>query len=93
VALYFAAEAATVLQWNRLSDKIGRKPVLLRGLLGIVFSSILFGLSRSFPALVFRYVRLGSGELFTLTLYVQPLFAWSIWWECWYREEHDGGTH
>ena len=54
MALYFAAEAVTVLQWNSLSDKIGRKPVLLRGLLGIVVSSILFGLSHSFPALVFR---------------------------------------
>ncbi|KAH9030871.1 MFS general substrate transporter [Lactarius deliciosus] len=54
VSLYFAAEAVTVLQWSRLSDHVGRKPVLLCGVLGIVISSILFGLSRSFPALVFR---------------------------------------
>ncbi|KAH8993665.1 MFS general substrate transporter [Lactarius deliciosus] len=53
VSLYFAAEAVTVLQWSRLSDHVGRKPVLLCGVLGIVISSILFGLSRSFPALVF----------------------------------------
>ncbi|KAH9169219.1 major facilitator superfamily domain-containing protein [Lactarius sanguifluus] len=53
VSLYFAAEAVTVLQWCRLSDYVGRKPVLLCGILGIVVSSILFGLSRSFPALVF----------------------------------------
>ncbi|KAH8985273.1 MFS general substrate transporter [Lactarius akahatsu] len=52
VSLYFAAEAVTVLQWSRLSDKVGRKPVLLCGLLGTVVSSILFGLSRSFSALV-----------------------------------------
>ncbi|KAI9443937.1 MFS general substrate transporter [Lactarius indigo] len=52
VSLYFAAEAVTVLQWSRLSDKIGRKPVLLCGLLGTVASGILFGLSRSFWALV-----------------------------------------
>ncbi|KAH9026663.1 major facilitator superfamily domain-containing protein, partial [Lactarius hengduanensis] len=52
VSLYFAAEAVTVLQWSRLSDKVGRKPVLLCGLLGTIVSSILFGLSRSFPALV-----------------------------------------
>ncbi|KAF8267749.1 MFS general substrate transporter [Lactarius quietus] len=53
MALYFAAETITVLQWSRLSDKVGRKPVLLCGLLGTIVSSILFGLSRSFPALVF----------------------------------------
>lgn len=53
VSLYFAAEAATILQWSRLSDYIGRKPVLLFGLLGTIISIILFGLSRSFWALVF----------------------------------------
>ncbi|KAI0302896.1 major facilitator superfamily domain-containing protein [Multifurca ochricompacta] len=52
VSLYFAAEAVTILQWSRLSDYIGRKPVLLCGLFGTIISSILFGLSRSFPALV-----------------------------------------
>ncbi|KAI9452891.1 MFS general substrate transporter [Lactarius psammicola] len=52
VSLYFAAEAATVLQWSRLSDYVGRKPVLLCGLLGTIISSVLFGLSRSFSALV-----------------------------------------
>ncbi|KAI9439344.1 MFS general substrate transporter [Lactarius indigo] len=53
VSLYFAAQAVTVLQWSRLSDHVGRKPVLLGGLLGTIVSSVLFGLSRSFPALVF----------------------------------------
>ncbi|KAH8984553.1 MFS general substrate transporter [Lactarius hatsudake] len=53
VSLHFAAQAVSVLQWSRLSDNVGRKPVLLCGLLGTVVSSVLFGLSRSFPALVF----------------------------------------
>jgi MFS family permease len=53
VSLFFAAQAVTVLQWSRLSDKVGRKPVLLGGLLGTIVSSLLFGLSRSFWALVF----------------------------------------
>ncbi|KAI9443966.1 MFS general substrate transporter [Lactarius indigo] len=52
VSLYFAAEAVTVLQWSRLSDYVGRKPVLLFGLLGTIVSSLLFGLSRSFLTLV-----------------------------------------
>ncbi|KAH9005439.1 MFS general substrate transporter [Lactarius hatsudake] len=53
MSLFYAAQAVTVLQWSRLSDKVGRKPVLLCGLFGTVVSSILFGLSRSFSALVF----------------------------------------
>jgi MFS family permease len=61
MSMYFAAQAVTVLQWSRLSDRVGRKPVLLCGLLGTIVSSLLFGLSRSFSALVIRYVRLGSG--------------------------------
>ncbi|KAN0136118.1 MFS general substrate transporter [Lactarius tabidus] len=53
MSVYFAAEAVTVLQWSRLSDRVGRKPVLLCGLLGTIASSLLFGLSCSLPALVF----------------------------------------
>ena len=63
MSLYFAAEAATILQWSRLSDCIGRKPVLLCGLLGTIISIILFGLSRSFWTLVFRYVFFGTDHL------------------------------
>lgn len=66
MSLYYAAQAVTVLQWSRLSDKIGRKPVLLCGLLGTIVSSLLFGLSRSFSALVIRYVLLGL-RIVTLT--------------------------
>ncbi|KAI9443969.1 MFS general substrate transporter [Lactarius indigo] len=53
MSAHFAAEAATVLYWNRLSDHIGRKPVLLLCLIGTIVSVIAFGLSRSFWALVF----------------------------------------
>ena len=69
MSLYFAAEAVTILQWSRLSDHVGRKPVLLCGLLGTFVASILFGLSRSFPALVFRYVS-DPGESLTLTWFI-----------------------
>jgi MFS family permease len=51
ISLYFAAEAVTVLGWNRLSDHIGRKPVFLSGTLGTAISITLFGLSRSFSVL------------------------------------------
>ncbi|KAH9039481.1 MFS general substrate transporter [Lactarius deliciosus] len=52
VSLHFAAEAATSFQWNRLSDHVGRKPVLLSCLVGTSLSILLFGLSHSFWALV-----------------------------------------
>ncbi|KAK2462968.1 hypothetical protein APHAL10511_005020 [Amanita phalloides] len=51
-SLYSIAEAATVLQWGRISDRIGRKPVLLVGLFGAALSMLFFGLSRSFMTLV-----------------------------------------
>jgi len=42
-----------VLFWGSLSDRIGRRPVLLFGLSGVIFSTILFGFSRSFWMLLF----------------------------------------
>ncbi|KIR25451.1 hypothetical protein I307_06034 [Cryptococcus deuterogattii 99/473] len=38
----------TVYHWAQLSDRIGRKPVLLLGLTGVTISGSLFGLSSSF---------------------------------------------
>ncbi|KAF8218231.1 major facilitator superfamily domain-containing protein [Mycena galopus ATCC 62051] len=51
-SLFFVAEAFTVLQWSSMSDRVGRKPVLLMGLFGISLSMISFGLSKSYGALV-----------------------------------------
>jgi len=52
VSLHYAAEGITVFFWNRLSDHIGRKPVLLCCLAGSTVSLVLFGLTRSFLAIV-----------------------------------------
>ncbi|KAH9059723.1 MFS general substrate transporter [Lactarius vividus] len=60
VSLHFAAEAATSFQWNRLSDHVGRKPVLLSCLVGTSLSILLFGLSHSFWALVLSRCLHGS---------------------------------
>ncbi|KAH7884692.1 MFS general substrate transporter [Phlebopus sp. FC_14] len=51
-SLFFLTQAATVLQWSRLSDYIGRKPVILIGLLGLSISNIAFGLSRTLETLI-----------------------------------------
>ncbi|KAI0264194.1 MFS general substrate transporter [Gloeopeniophorella convolvens] len=52
VSVLFAGEAVAVLFWSRLSDRIGRKPVLLVGVAGMIIPVLLFGLSRSFWALL-----------------------------------------
>lgn len=51
-SLFFATEALTVLHWSRLSDYIGRKPILLTGLIGSALSMLCFGLSRTFWTIV-----------------------------------------
>ncbi|KAF8876547.1 major facilitator superfamily domain-containing protein [Infundibulicybe gibba] len=51
-SLFFLTEAITIMQWSRISDRIGRKPVLLTGLVGTSVSVLLFGLSRTFWTLV-----------------------------------------
>ncbi|RPB26691.1 MFS general substrate transporter [Terfezia boudieri ATCC MYA-4762] len=43
------AEFLTGMWWGRISDKVGRKPVLIGGLAGTMVSMILFGFAKSFP--------------------------------------------
>ncbi|KAG8943142.1 hypothetical protein FRC03_002645 [Tulasnella sp. 419] len=47
-SLFAIAQLFTIYQWGRLSDRIGRKPVLLMGLTGVALASTCFGLSNSF---------------------------------------------
>ncbi|KAG1745806.1 MFS general substrate transporter [Suillus paluster] len=51
-SLFFVAQALTVLKWSRVSDRVGRKPVLLVGLSGACISILCFGLSTTFWSLV-----------------------------------------
>ncbi|KAI0734243.1 MFS general substrate transporter [Fomitopsis betulina] len=51
-SLFFATQAMTVLHWSRLSDRVGRKPVIMTGLFGLSLSMYSFGLSRTFWGLV-----------------------------------------
>ncbi|KAK6829850.1 MFS general substrate transporter [Apiospora arundinis] len=57
VSAYAVAEALTAMGWGALSDRVGRKPVVLAGLGGVALSSLLFGLSTNYwVALLARFV-------------------------------------
>lgn len=43
------AEFSSGVVWGKLSDKIGRKPVLLFGLFGTALSMLIFGFAPSLP--------------------------------------------
>ncbi|EPQ26331.1 uncharacterized protein PFL1_05980 [Pseudozyma flocculosa PF-1] len=59
-SLFAFAQCCTILFWGGLSDRVGRKPVLLSGLVGVSCSIILFGLSRTFIAAVFSRALAGA---------------------------------
>ncbi|KAE8217961.1 hypothetical protein CF319_g8067 [Tilletia indica] len=49
---FFFAQFLTSTCWGRLSDRKGRKPVMLTGLIGTSFFILCFGLSRSIPQVI-----------------------------------------
>ncbi|KAL7424049.1 hypothetical protein Q5752_001634 [Cryptotrichosporon argae] len=51
-SVFALVQFLTVFHWARLSDRIGRKPVILMGLGGVFVSGSLFGLSTRFWAMV-----------------------------------------
>ena len=46
------AEFSTGMIWGRISDRLGRKPVLILGLIGTALSMVSFGFARSLPAAI-----------------------------------------
>ncbi|TFY67352.1 hypothetical protein EVJ58_g1671 [Rhodofomes roseus] len=59
-SIFYLTEVVFVIQWSRLSDYIGRKPVLLIGMAGATTSMICFGLSKKFWQLVLSRCILGA---------------------------------
>ncbi|EDR12983.1 major facilitator superfamily multidrug-resistance, DHA1 sub-family [Laccaria bicolor S238N-H82] len=52
---FFLTETLTVFQWGYLSDRLGRRPILLLGPLGLTFAMLGFGLSKTFwPLVIYR---------------------------------------
>lgn len=51
-SIFAFSQLLTIILWGKLSDQIGRKPVLLLGLAGTVLSTIMFGFSQSFNQMI-----------------------------------------
>ena len=78
-----------MLQWSRVSDHIGRKPVLLIGLFGTMLSMLSFGLSRSLSALMVRCVIVTAISRTTHIIYhIQSVFDWTAKWQYWYERPY-----
>ena len=57
VSAYAFGEVLTAVIWGAVSDRVGRKPIVLSGLVGVAISCVMFGLARSYwVALVARLV-------------------------------------
>ncbi|EGF99297.1 uncharacterized protein MELLADRAFT_94767 [Melampsora larici-populina 98AG31] len=51
-SLFAVAQLCTAMFWGRLSDRVGRKPVMLIGLFGMAISVIAFGLQKTYLGLI-----------------------------------------
>ncbi|KAF9468187.1 major facilitator superfamily multidrug-resistance, DHA1 sub-family [Collybia nuda] len=51
-SIFFITEAITVFQWGWLSDRLGRRPVLLLGPIGLSIGMLSFGFTNTFWVLV-----------------------------------------
>ncbi|KAL7410606.1 major facilitator superfamily domain-containing protein [Mrakia frigida] len=47
-SVFAISQVLVMYRWGRLSDRVGRKPIILIGLSGSAFSLLLFGLSRNY---------------------------------------------
>ncbi len=57
ISAYAVAEAMTAMMWGTLSDRYGRKPIVLFGLVGVALSSLIFGLAQKYwVALLARFI-------------------------------------
>jgi MFS family permease len=52
ITAFAFAEFSTGMIWGRISDRVGRKPVLLMGLVGTALSMICFGFARTLPGAI-----------------------------------------
>ncbi|KAG6827618.1 hypothetical protein H0H92_011075 [Tricholoma furcatifolium] len=59
-SVFYLVQALTVLEWSRISDLVGRRPILLTGLFSVTLSMLCFGFSKTFWALVLSRILYGA---------------------------------
>ena len=72
---YFVGSFTGSLLWGWISDKIGRRPVLLMGMLGTLATELLFGFSQNFAwAIAARFLwGLLNGNLGVAKTYISEV--------------------
>ncbi|WRT68803.1 uncharacterized protein IL334_005783 [Kwoniella shivajii] len=91
-SIFALSSVLFMYQWGKLSDRVGRKPVILGGLCGVAFAHTLFGLSKSYKmAVAARFLsgllcgnasvmRAVLGEVSTPET---ESFLYPLWTVCW----------
>ncbi|KZV75763.1 MFS general substrate transporter [Peniophora sp. CONT] len=51
-SVFAVAQLATIYFWARLSDRFGRRPIIFLGAFGMAMGTLLFGFSKSLPAML-----------------------------------------
>jgi MFS family permease len=77
-SVFSICQACTGLLWGAASDKYGRKPIILLGLVNTMWTMLLWGFSTNLPmALVARALEgLGNGNVGLLRTMVAELCPW-----------------
>ncbi|KAF2666182.1 MFS general substrate transporter [Microthyrium microscopicum] len=77
-AIFSLAQCFTAIAWGRASDRFGRKPVILLGLLNTMLTSLLWGFSTNLPmALTARALSgAGNGNVGIIRTMIAELCPW-----------------
>jgi MFS family permease len=79
-AIFSAAQCLTAIKWGQLSDKYGRKPIMLLGLVNTMIASLLFGLSTNLPLALLSRALIGAvnGNAGILRTAVAEICPWKV---------------
>ncbi|KAI0508991.1 major facilitator superfamily transporter [Xylaria bambusicola] len=74
-SLFSLTQMLVMVFWGYLSDRIGRKPVLVSSLFGVVIATALFGLAKSIPQMILFRCAAGvfAGSIVTIRTMISEL--------------------
>ena len=77
---YFIGNFVGSLVWGWLADVLGRRPVLMLGVCGIISSELLFGFSQNFAwAVTARFLwGILNGNIAVVKTYISEVRGWSF---------------